>query len=255
MKKGVKAQITLFVIISVLIVTVTILLVLSTLSSSDPNIIKVDPEFKPVYAYVKSCVDKTAKEAVFYIGDTGGYYLVPELATENNIAYYFYNDENLMPSIDFVEKELEKYMDDMLFFCTKNFVDFPEYEVDYQETITDVIINENDVYFDISYPLSISKDGQTFTIDEFETIVPVRLGRIIESLDTYMSEQEKITDAICLSCLESVSEPYNLQIYMWDYDDDVIFSTMDLASEMNEEPYEFFFAFKFSEDDINDYEE
>ena len=58
---------------------------------------QVNPEIKPIYSFVDNCISKTSENAIYHIGETGGYYLYNERSNSVGIAYYFDKGENLLP--------------------------------------------------------------------------------------------------------------------------------------------------------------
>jgi len=244
-KKNKKAQVSVFVIVAILILSVMGVYFLVKENVLDLGTLSVSSEVKPIYSFVEDCVEKTAKGAVYQISDTGGYFVLPDLSTENNIAYYMYEGGNYMPSKERVEEELSTYMNEMLFFCTKNFVYFSDFEVEQSAVESVVKIEEDSVVFDVEYDLDISKGGKTYSFKDFDVEVPVRLGVVYDVIDEIMVEQMTTPKDICVTCLEESAIENNLQIAMWDYDDAVIFSVVDLESELNGEVFEFYFANKY----------
>jgi len=146
-----------------------------------------------------------------------------------------------MPSKEIVKNELSEFMNDAIFLCTKNFVDFPDYEVKSSEVNTSVEFMNDSVYFKIKYPLSIKKADKTYVIKDFETSVKIRLGIIYDSIKKIMDMQMKSSD-VCLDCIADTAIENNLYINMMDYHGDVIFGVYDLENDLNGEEYVFYFA-------------
>ena len=235
-----RGQISIFVIIGITIIAFIFIFLLFKINVLDIGN-TVPPEVKPINDFVENCIKKSADDAVYYIGDSGGYYIVPKLATENKVAYYFYNKQNYMPSKEIVKNELSEFMNDAIFLCTKNFVDFPDYEVKSSGTNTSVEFMNDSVYFKIKYPLSIKKADKTYVIKDFETSVKIRLGIIYDSIKKIMDMQMKSSD-VCLDCIADTAIENNLYINMMDYHGDVIFGVYDLENDLNGEEYVFYFA-------------
>ena len=233
-----KSQISPFVIIAIIILAVII--VYFGLKPDDSN--KISPEIFPLFNFVENCVQKTTGDAIYNIGETGGYFFAPDLSIDG-IAYYFYEKEDYMPSKEKIEDELNKYVNNMLFFCTKNFEDFKDYEVKQEKIETKTIIEDEKVVFNIDYQLSVKKGGDSYLIEEFELEVPVRLGVIYKVVSEIMKEQMEEKEAVCISCIGELAEENDLFVDLRDYENDtIIFYVIDRNSEINEEVYVFNFA-------------
>tara|TARA_Y100000310_G_scaffold343977_1_gene454327 strand:+ start:1352 stop:2083 length:732 start_codon:yes stop_codon:yes gene_type:complete len=237
-----KAQLTIFIIIAIVIVGIIVLVF-----SLQTGIIKqpLNPDSEKVYDFVQGCIEGEGTELVYEIGSNGGYFFSPELSTESGVAYYYSNGKNYMPSKEQVEKEISFFMNEKLFFCTRNFVDFPDLEITQREIKTQTTINENNILFDVNYPISIVKGESTSLIEDFETEIPVRLGIVYDSIEKIM--QTKIgEESICLSCLLDISLENDLYVDMLDYDDETtLFIFRDENSKINNETFVWIFANKY----------
>ena len=125
MKKG---QIAIFVVVVILIVVSLAILVLAKNRTAETQK-GVSSEVRPIYSFVENCIKETGLEAVNYIGQTGGYFEISTLSTDEGIAYYLYEDENYMPFKETIENEIASYVDTLLYFCVGNFEDFEDYNV------------------------------------------------------------------------------------------------------------------------------
>ncbi len=243
-----RSQITPFIIIAIVIVS---FLLLYFIIKSNLSVSGINPNVKEVYNYVQECIEKVGNDALFHIGDTGGYFFVPNLSTENERAYYFYENNNYMPSKESIEEELSTYMNEMLFFCTINFVDLKNYEISQGKIKTDTVIEDEKVVFSVSYPLSIRKGESSYTLENFYFEVPVRLGTIHNFIDEIMKIQLETPYDICVSCIGDLGIEYELQVSLQDYqENDVIFVIIDPFSEINGEPYRFYFVNKYENEKV-----
>ncbi len=238
-----RAQISIFVILA--IVVVGIILIYFAFKSDVLSIGKdtVSPEVAPIYSFVDNCVKKTSEDAVYYIGQTGGYFVNPEASTDNNIAYYLYREENLIPSKERIEKELSDYMNQMLFFCADNFINFPDFQIKQGQIKSSAKIESGKVIFNIEYPLTISKDDASYNIKKFESKIDVRFNVVYEAAYEIMQEQMKHKEDICLNCIQELADSNNLYVDMYDYQEKVVvFIITDPLSKINEKDFEFNFA-------------
>jgi hypothetical protein len=242
MKK--KSQIAVFIVLAVLIGGLILTAVIYRPKEDiKPVINKIDP----INSFVLNCLKETGEDAVYYIGYTGGYYNNPNLTTDNNIAYYFYEEKDLMPSKVNVENELSEYMNNMLFFCTKEFRDFPDYNITQGEIKTKTTIEDERVIFNVNYPLTINKENNNYRLNEFKDIeIPVRLGIVYNAAREIMDEQMFNKKEICISCLLKLSLKNKLRVDMNDKEDKVvIFTITDASSYIKDKEFKFNFANKY----------
>ncbi|MFA5723453.1 MAG: hypothetical protein WC979_04315 [Candidatus Pacearchaeota archaeon] len=240
MKRG---QITVFIILAILIVALIGVLFFYRINLS--NVSGVNNEISPVYLFALNCIEKSGEEAIYNIGQTGGYIEVPNLSTDNNLAYYLYEEQDLMPSIEKIQEELSSYMNDKVFFCTKNFIDFPDYHIKQGEIKTKTTIANNSVMFEVNYPLSIEKENKTYLFNYFKNIeIPVRLGVIYYVNQLILKDLKKNRPDVCASCLNTFADENNLYIDLYGYKGSLVFMVSDPQSRINEEQFTFYFANK-----------
>lgn len=239
MKKG--GQIFVFVILA--IIFVVILLIYFTIKGNLINNSGINSEIKPVYNYVDNCLEKTAEDAIYNIGQNGGYFIYTNRSNKIGIPYYFDKGENLMPSKNQVQKELEKYINEMMFFCTKNFIEFPDYNIKSEKIKTKVEINDNEVIFNLNYPLSINKGDNNFVLEDFNKIVPSRLNTIYKVASEIIKEQMLDKSNICINCIGDIAFENKIFVSMNDYtENEIIFSIIDDEIGLKGEEYVYYFA-------------
>ncbi|MDP2673050.1 MAG: hypothetical protein Q8O84_04525 [Nanoarchaeota archaeon] len=237
-----RGQITIFIIVAILIIGAVALFftLRGNLQISKPS----NPEVAPIKNFVDECIDGVGEEVIYNVGQSGGYYFPPEKSTETGITYYLINNKSYMPSKEKVESEISFFVSNKLFFCTRNFVDFPEYEISQGKIRTETEILENEVVLNVEYPLSIKKGESVSKIKDFEIEIPIRTGLVYDSVSGFIAENNE--QGICLSCLSNISETHDLFVDMFDYDNEtIIFIFKDENSIINEKPFEWVFANKY----------
>ncbi|MEN9626128.1 MAG: hypothetical protein RL557_456 [archaeon] len=243
--KNNSGQVTIFIVIGIVIVIALMIYFFARDNLSQT----LNPDVQPVYQFVDDCVKKTTADALYEISTTGGYFFAQELSTDNHIAYYFYNEKNLMPSQEKIEEEINVYINTMLFFCTRNFEDFPDYTIEQGDVQTHTVIEDEKVRFTIDYPLSIQKGESSYSFESFHYEVPVRLGIIYTVVEKIMEEQMLEKDAICMNCISEWGDEYDLFIHLRDYDETtIIFYVIDRNSIVNEEEFVFNFANRYEDE-------
>tara|TARA_Y100000034_G_C6886885_1_gene407312 strand:+ start:87 stop:818 length:732 start_codon:yes stop_codon:yes gene_type:complete len=237
-----KAQLTIFIIIAIVIVGAIVLIF-----SLQTGLIKqpLSPDAERVYNFVQGCIEEEGAETIYTIGQNGGYFFSPELSTDSGVAYYYSNGKNFMPSKEQVEKEIDILVNEKLFFCTRNFVDFTNLRITQKEIKTQSEINENNIILNVNYPISIVKGESTSLIENFEVEILVRLGIVYDSIEKIIQEQLTHED-ICLSCLLDISLENDLYIEMFNHDNETIIITFkDKNSKINNETFVWIFANKY----------
>ncbi len=234
-----RGQITIFIIIAIIIVA-GIAIFFSV--RSQISIINYPPEIQNVYSFVEKCIEETGNEVVYNVGTGGGYYLPPEFSTDTGVPIYYSDGKDYMPSKIQIENEISDFAGETLFFCTRNFVDFPELEITQGEIKTKTVIKENEIILNVNYPISITKAGSTIVLNEFKNIkIPVRLGIVYDSVKKF--NDEAINDSICLSCGFDIAVENDLYVDMMDYNEStIIFIFSDENSIINNQTFNFVFA-------------
>ena len=242
--KNSKGQLTIFIIIIVFIIGIAI--VFFALRSQIGKKEVVTPEIEPIKYFVENCIEEAGNEIVYSVGQGGGYLFPPEFSTASGIPYYYSNGKNYMPSKNQMESEISTFVNLKIFFCTKNFIDFPEFEIEQGEPKTETKILDDKIILNVNYPLSIKMGLSTSLIKEFNNIeIPVRFGIIYDSIDKIIKEQLS-HESICLSCILDISLKNDLFVNMLDYDEETtIFIVRDENSQINKKPFEFIFSNKY----------
>ncbi|MFA5856213.1 MAG: hypothetical protein WC867_02575 [Candidatus Pacearchaeota archaeon] len=245
MKK--RGQATILIVVAVVILAIVGLYFVFKTPDTGNNQ-KIAPEVAPIHSFVESCISEMGANAVFYIGLTGGYFKVPEISTENNIAYYLYNGENYMPSKTRVEKELSTYMDEILSNCIDDFKTYPEFNIKPGVISTTTKIEDEKVIFNVNYPITLSKGEKNYQFNEFKNIeVPIRLGIVFSVVQEIMDEQMFDKKSICINCVTNFAIQKDLVVRL---DDDkeaniVVFNVIDKKSKYGDIDFSFSFANKY----------
>ena len=243
MKKRRKAQVSVFIILSILI-----LILLALFFYTRERVIEkanVPPEISGINSFIENCLEESGEEAIYYIGQTGGYFVVPEASLEGRIAYYLQDNKNKMPSKKDIEKQISSYFNFAMPFCINDFDDFPDFKIGENEIETETIIEDERVIFRVKYPLSIAKDGAVYTLENFELDVPARLGIIYKAIIDAMDSQMKKTDAVCINCLYDISNKYGVFFHVLDSSDNsVLIVIRDEKIKILDEAYVFYYVNK-----------
>lgn len=236
-----KGQTTLFVIITILIVTLFLLIFYftSTRKSSHDHFEK---QVNNIKAYGESCIQHTINKVIFETGKRAGYYELPNLSIRN-IPCYFYENNNLMPTIDFLEKELEKGFKNEGTKCFKNISTIQEdISINFSEPRVKVKIEEETTIFDVDFLITLRKEEKTTIINYSRTqILNLKLGKIHNFAADIVSECVKEDSISFTKFLDSfLSEGLLLNITI--YEGIAIFNITDPNFKIGNETYFFLFS-------------
>ena len=103
MKKGERGQISIFIIVAIIIVALIVSVIIIKGNSVSSG--SVSPQIQPIYDSAKNCLLNVGKASIYLIGQSGGYYSMPNYSTETGIAYYYDSGESFIP-ISIADKTL-----------------------------------------------------------------------------------------------------------------------------------------------------
>lgn len=278
MPKSKRSQIAIFIILGILIVAAIAAFLTSNISLKNKSPSNINSYGAlPIYNFVGDCVKLTGNDAIYQIGKTGGYVATPQPRMEfeenfdEGVAFYLYdagktfNDtevlvpslpsatlsediviekENYMPKKEVIEKELSLYMDSFLYYCL-DFSRFSDFNISGGKVKTITRIENGKVIFNVEYPLTISRENDTYFFSEFKSEVPVRLNEIYSLTSEIMDSQMQKQDSICMSCIYDLSNKYDMKVKMMDAQDGIVFLVLDEKSKINNASYSFYFANKY----------
>jgi hypothetical protein len=239
MKK--KAQVTVFIILAILIIAVIVLLfVFRDKIGLDGG---VDSEISPIYNFVSYCILETGLEGFIELGENGGYYELPNKVTPEGIPYYYINREIIIPTNKELEKHISLYVEDNLRYCIFEFIDFPEYNVTYQEIDVQSKISENTVTIDVRWPVYVRYKDKSHKIEDFrDNTVFIRIDTIRKVVEELVDLFDKEPSNLCISCMQEIGHRYNVTISSKEIDSEtLIFKIVDLGGTSQ---YGLQFAFK-----------
>ena len=237
-----RGQITIFIIISILIVAVVVLFfsLRGTLQKEKP----VSPETAEIQNFVQGCLDESLESVVFKVGENGGYYFPPKVSTPVlEVPYYIKDNNNLMPKKEDIEKEISKYVSRELVLCLGDFALLPEYQITKGQIITETKIEPERVLVEMNYPLTIIKGDAKSKIEDFNSEVPVRLGIVYDAVGEFIEKNLETPGGFCVSCLLEITAEKDLYVNVFDSDDRTkIFIITDYNSIINKKEFVYVFA-------------
>jgi len=241
MKRG---QVTLYVVIAILIVVAAGIVVYTQREFFGIKV-GINPIIRPIDTEIQGCLTQTAENGIYLIGMQGGYVSTPVYSFETNfstIAYVYIPKQSLLPSISKIESELSGYINTMLPECM-DFEKWSDFTASTQKVDTNIRIEQNEVLINAKWPVSLSRQGTTYTLNEFSAKVPVRLG-LIWNVSNKIVKNELANTSIDVPYFTEVYEKYNLSINIAPYNGTIVYQILDPKSLIYNLPYNFLFAIK-----------
>ena len=247
-KNSKKAQITTFVIIGVVLVIIAgFIFYLIGEEAKVPGVEEVPVEARPLKIFVEECLSSTAIDGIKLAGVQGGYIDAPESALETDystIAYYYYEDENKIPTKAVIESQISSFVNRALDVCLANFSYFKEqgFDVSTGEISTETTIRDNDVFVKIRYPITLIQEDKKTELDRYFTTVPIRLGHVYDISKLITSKTIADPEWIDMTFLSE----FDVKIDIIPHDEEsFVYSITDEKSSVKGEPFIFLFANKF----------
>tara|TARA_Y100000034_G_C6771945_1_gene344405 strand:- start:81 stop:809 length:729 start_codon:yes stop_codon:yes gene_type:complete len=231
-----RGQVAILLILAVVIVAGVLLVyflgVKSSQSSIDLN--KIDPEFRPVYQNLVSCLEEISKDAVIITGVQGGK-IEPDNFLETNfgkVSYGLRDGRNVLIKKNDLENEISSYVDDNIEFCVESGL------AEFKDFNSKTEIKENEVKINPKFQLSISSGNKSIVFEQYPEIsLSVRLGYVLDTANKIVEKQIETKDQISLTYLSQ----FDLDI-VFDYlNEDLLFIIHDEESKINDIEYSFIF--------------
>ncbi len=178
--------------------------------------------FKPntgsIAQYVESCLSRTGEEAISFVGLQGGYEDVnsaeflysPPFYT----AYYFYEGEDLTPSMSRIEQEMSAFVVNYLPDCLEDFETFKQrgISVSQGEPRVTASLGEEVASFSLSLPLQIEASNGQQALSDFRAEVRTPFRKMLEVASTLTQQQVEDPQYICLSCILQETAKNNFKV-------------------------------------------
>jgi len=246
-----KGQITYFLLLGFIMLIVASLVFYGYNQNKNLGIVFFDKE--PIEFFIKSCIEQTGEEATMFISRYGGYYNLPNPHYNSLVLkapYYFNYNIPLNPTKKQVEKQLSDYMNDNLFFCFRNFVNFKQkgYDIILLNISTKTTLIPDRVIFDIKMPLVIKRGATSYNLDNFKVeLDKIGLNEIVELNNLMLQEQAKEPSSICISCIINWTIDFNLLVRINNLgNNNILFTVIDNNTIIKGNPLEFNFINRYN---------
>ncbi|MBI4739352.1 hypothetical protein HY772_07445 [Candidatus Woesearchaeota archaeon] len=218
-----KSQITIFIIIGLLLIAALgVFLALreqvKEIELPEERVARVPLQAKPINAFIESCVQSVATEAIKKMGQHGGYInpleeknpgtgmkFDPQNPTDSDgltlvddpstaVVYWWYlktpnncfncllSDERA-PAISSVETQVDEYLKNNIDACLNKFESFKAagFAVTKRgDLVAKTTVTENDVLVVVRFPITVALGAETTDLTDFVARVPIRLKDMLE---------------------------------------------------------------------------
>ncbi len=176
-----KAQITIFITLSLLILFVfALIFYLSTANKTNVDITDTS-NFK---FYMDRCIKQYAEYSLYKLGYAGG-----DLTFTNKFerqytetSYALHQDKNLILPLNLVEKQLEQDLISGISQCAEQFPNQKEYNVDSGETEVDVLIADRDVVVTVKTDITLKTGNTVHEYDKFMSKIKVPVSQAFDAM-------------------------------------------------------------------------
>ncbi|MFC1697015.1 hypothetical protein ACFL1H_01670 [Nanoarchaeota archaeon] len=172
---GKRGQIALYLLIG-LVLIIGILLFVAIKPETDINVDSI--EVQNIKNYVKNCIDISAARNLRMIANNGGNYYAPELdfRYEGSLAMVLFNKgEIFLKDKDVLAEEFNDALEFSVLPCINEF-----YDINEDSMSSEVIINEDNIVYELNLPVTIEKSNVEITVSNFRQEMPVRLGYFLK---------------------------------------------------------------------------
>ena len=242
-KRGKKAQITLFIIVAVIIAAV--ILIFYFINSSQQQV--QQKTSASVRNSVQGCIESTAKIGLEGMGLQAGYIVPPNETVSYeaiDIAYWYSFGKEKIPSLSVLETEFSNFLNENVAFCN-NWSAFSDVNISSGNVSSRTKIVNDSVTIDIVWPITVTqKSGEIQKLEFFSKKFNIRLGRIYDAAKLIIAEQAKNPQSPCLSCMIDIISARGFTGELRFYNDSLIYTVYDAKSLLNDKIYEFKFAGK-----------
>jgi len=254
-----RGQLTLFILVAVVIV-VGIIGLIFFISQADKSKATdayfqgaaVKSQVDAIRDYVEDCVDAVTKEALIQVAVQGGYYTPP--ARKFSYApvffpYYYYEGKIVFPTLAKIESELGRAASEKMVDCLDN-ADFTNFKLDYSRGETEVVVTEDNAFFEIDLPVKLEREGHKMIIDlqDFSINHNSSLYEMYEVAEYITESHREDAEYYCISCVAEMARERDLFVYVFpQIANELITGIMIYENESGiADPYSFVFFNKYT---------
>jgi hypothetical protein len=241
-----RGQLTLFVIVAVVLVVG----IAGYFIVKDVILDKPIPGSEIIRDSVDDCLTFTTKNALYFVSYQGGYNTRPERNFNfdpSYFSYYYYEGQDMMPSLEMMESEMGVYVAENLGGCFDS-LEVAGFEIDYNQFDVDVDISKDGVEFVVKSPIGLSREEASMVIElkRFSVFHETKLYDMYEISKFFVTDQVEDPETYCISCIAEMAAEAGIYFYLFPVFEDIILVT---AFEKNNEPLVLNFVNKYVPND------
>ena len=216
MKRG---QVTYFIIAGLIVLLAVILIFSARLSflkdvyeEQTNKLIGVPADIKPVEDYIQGCLNDVSKTGVDFVLLQGGYY-GPNNSVELDLfkVAYWYDGKDVSPSLETVQNEISKFIDENIVSCIINFPD-NNYNLTFKEQKASTKINNKNILINLNLNMNINFKNITFKLNKrFNVKLDSDAYDIYNSAKEIVKSEELNPSDIDLTFLAEI--PYDINFF------------------------------------------
>jgi hypothetical protein len=234
-----RGQLTIFIILAILIVAGVALFFVFRDDLGNKSSGEVNSD--PLQIYVQECIDDLIITGIQLIGIQGGYYYMPEefLLTEYADIAYGYNNRKVLISKSELEKQINYYIEDVVYTCVNNEVILSSL-VDVGQPKATTSLQGEKILVKLNFPITLEKGDSKSVIRNFKSEININLEDFLSVSNDIINEASTNDGYLDLSYLTDLG--YTVTIIP--YRENFIYSLENEAIKLNEEEFIFNFVYK-----------
>ncbi len=207
-----RGQVTLFIIIAIVIIAAIAFIIFLQKNIIGRGIPSSD--VAEIKQYFSDCFETKTKEGIIFLGKQGGYYSLDGIESINFLdeetVYYWKADQNLVPSYETTQNELNNYLNNNVIDCFSS-TSFSEYEIIREECAIDSIVSEM-VSVEFNCPITIKKDESSSTIESFSINFEAPVKKLLDVSNQIIDEYREESEYFCITCYDDIAVENNVTI-------------------------------------------
>ena len=235
-----RAQITLFIILGMLLLSSAALFYLlkEKLPVEEITVAEAPLNIKPVSVYLQECFDEVAKDGLLLLSAEGGNFILEVKLDRVNIPIRNYMEENknTMPTIQELEEDFSNYMINIISGCLLNISE--QYRIKTSPPKVKTTFSDK-AYIKIYYPIKLIKGDEISEINTFNLDYNINLKLLHDIASEIVENTIEEPDWIDYMQLGKYPVEINIHPYSSHY---FIYTLVDHNSSLDYEPYSLTFG-------------
>jgi len=259
MKKGIHAQVAVFIILAIMLVAAggIAFLITQQNSSLDKKFsedIEVQAQYDLLTSQIYTCLSDTYLDSLEVVGFQGGYYTNKPAKVYDFgwgfVPYYYYEGDFLMPTTVEIQNALNTAVDDNLLYCLDE-IDRSNFDISYSNPKTKSEIKSGAVSFKTDLPIKISQGTNTINLQlkDHPLEMPSKLYDMIQVANFIYQSHKEDPYMISFSTLVDMGTEKELFIDLRDFDEDTTLYAISYNSTVFQ-PSVFEFLAKYKKRDV-----